>query len=155
MVVPKLDQRDPPMIRAWRKLYNVKQSVLAAEVGIHEVSLSRIETGHQDASVSIAIRIAAALSSHAGREVSVGHLFSDDATAWDALERATNEMQMRHAGQPEYRVEIDQLAKELSAARRHLVRRMSYWAGRGISVDVLAESANTTPETVRALVGSR
>jgi DNA-binding XRE family transcriptional regulator len=88
-----------PFIREWRELEQptiIKQAVLAREVGIHEISLSRIERGKTEPSVTTALKICEAMSRLLGRDISVEHVFyhSDDGSdiAWAALSNAEDEV---------------------------------------------------------------
>lgn len=68
-------------VHGWRKLHKIRQADLARAAGLHVVSLSRIETGAAEPSVSTAIAICKALSRLADQPWSlrVEHVFGDNA----------------------------------------------------------------------------
>ena len=85
-----------PLIQNWRKLYEIKQTELAREAGVHEITLSKIENGAMEPKITTALRICAALSKLSGRDVVVEHLFycSDEGSdvAQGAYRRASSDL---------------------------------------------------------------
>jgi DNA-binding XRE family transcriptional regulator len=80
-------------VRDWRRMYGIKQQVLAREADLNVITLSRIENGAEP-SVTNAIGLCRALSRLAGREISVYHVFDDpDDSAFYEAEREVHRAQ--------------------------------------------------------------